>query len=41
MIAMEKAAFYRKKTFLPANQTNLRKELVKCYICSIVLYGAD
>jgi hypothetical protein len=41
---MAKAAFYRKKTlfFLTSKlDINLRKKLVKCYIWSIALYGAE
>jgi hypothetical protein len=41
-IAMAKAAFSKKKTLF-TNKLNLelRKELVKCYIWSIALYGAE
>jgi hypothetical protein len=41
-IAMEKAAFNKKKTLFTSKlDLNLRKKLVKCYICSIALYGAE
>jgi hypothetical protein len=41
-IAMEKAAFNRKRAlFTSILDVNLRKKLVKCYIWSIVLYGAE
>jgi hypothetical protein len=39
-IAMAKAAFNRKKTFF-TSKLLLRKKLVKCYIWSIALYGAE
>jgi hypothetical protein len=39
---MAKAAFNRKKTFFASKlDLELRKKLVKCYIWSIALYGAD
>ena len=39
---MTKTAFNRKKTlFTRRLDLNLRKELVKCYIWSIALYGAE
>jgi hypothetical protein len=39
---MTKAAFDRKKTLFTSNlDLNLRNKLVKCYIWSIVLYGAE
>ena len=39
---MEKAAFNKKKTlFTNRLGLNLRKKLVKCYIWSMVLYGAE
>jgi hypothetical protein len=39
---MTKAAFITKKTLLTSKfDINLRKELVKCYIWSISLYGAE
>jgi hypothetical protein len=38
--AMAKAAF-NKETFHNKNGLNLRKKLVKCYIWSIALYGAE
>jgi hypothetical protein len=41
-IAMEKAAFNKKKNLFTSNlDLNLRKKLVKCYIWSIALYGAE
>jgi hypothetical protein len=41
-IAMAKAAFTKKKTlFTNTLDLELRKKLVKCYIWSIVLYGAE
>jgi hypothetical protein len=42
-IAMAKAAFKKKKEnlFTRKLDLNLRKKLVKCYIWSIVLYGAE
>jgi hypothetical protein len=41
-IAMAKAAFNRKKTlFTRKLDLNLGKKLVKCYIWSIALYGAE
>jgi hypothetical protein len=41
-IAMAKAAFYKKKTLFTSKlDLNLRKKLVKCYIWSIALYGAE
>jgi hypothetical protein len=40
-IVMAKAAF-RKKTFFTSKlNLNLRKKLVKCYIWSVALYGAE
>jgi hypothetical protein len=40
--AMAKAAFKRKKTLVTRKlDFNLRKKLVKCYIWSIALYGAE
>jgi len=40
-IAMAKAAFNKKKTLFTSKlDLNLRKKLVKCYICSMALYGA-
>ena len=42
---MEKAAFKKKKKkktlFTSTLDLNLRKKLVKCYIWSIALYGAE
>ena len=39
---MEKAAFNKKKTlFTSTLDLNLRKKLVKCYILSIALCGAE
>jgi len=41
-IAMAKAAFNKKKTlFISTLDLNLRKKLVKCYIWSMALYGAE
>jgi hypothetical protein len=41
-IAMAKAAFNKKKTLFTSKlELNLRKKLVKCYIWSVALYGAD
>jgi hypothetical protein len=41
-IAMAKAAFSRRKTlFTRKLDLNLRKKLVKCYIWSMALYGAE
>jgi hypothetical protein len=42
MISMAEAAFYKKKTDSSADSSsNLRKKLVKCYILSIALCGAE
>jgi hypothetical protein len=39
---MAKAAFNKKKTLFTSKlDLNLRKKLVKCYIWSIALYGAE
>jgi hypothetical protein len=41
-IAMAKAAFNKKRTlFTGTLDLELRKKLVKCYIWSIALYGAE
>jgi hypothetical protein len=41
-IAMAKAAFNKKRDlFTSTLDLELRKKLVKCYICSIALYGAE
>ena len=41
-IAMAKAAFNRKKILFTSKlDLNLRKKLVKCYIWSMALYGAE
>jgi hypothetical protein len=41
-IAMAKAAFNKKKNLFTSElDLNLRKKLVKCYIWSIALYGAE
>jgi len=41
-IAMEKAAFNKKKNlFTRKLELNLRKRLVRCYVWSIALYGAE
>ena len=42
MIAMAKAAFSKKKILFTSKlDLNLRKKLIKCYIWSMVLYGAE
>jgi hypothetical protein len=41
-IAIAKAAFNKKKTLFSSTlDINLRKKLVKCYIWTIALYGAE
>jgi hypothetical protein len=40
-IAMVKAAFKKKTHFTRKLDLNLRKKLVKCYIWSMALYGAE
>ena len=41
-IAMAKAAFNKKKKpFTSKLDSNLRKKLVKCYVWSMALYGAE
>ena len=41
-IAMAKAAFSKKKTLFTSKlDLNLRKKLIKCYIWSMALYGAE
>ena len=41
-IALAKAAFSKKKTpFTSKLDLNLRKKLIKCYIWSMALYGAE
>ena len=41
-IAMAKAAFNKKKALFTSKlDLNLRKKLVKCYIWSMALYGAE
>ena len=41
-IAMAKAVFNKKKTLFTSKlDLNLRKNLVKCYIWSMALYGAE
>ena len=41
-IAMAKDAFSKKKTpFISKLDLNLRKKLIKCYISSMALYGAE
>jgi hypothetical protein len=41
-IAMAKAAFSKKKNLFTSKlELNLRKKLLKCYIWSIALYGAE
>jgi hypothetical protein len=42
MTAMTKAAFNKTRTLFSSKlEFNLRKKLVKCYIWSIALYGAE
>jgi hypothetical protein len=41
MIAMAKVAFNKKTLFISKLDLNLRKKLVKYYIWSITLYGAE
>jgi hypothetical protein len=40
-IAMAKSAFNKKTLFISKSDLELRKKLVKCYIRSIALYGAE
>jgi hypothetical protein len=41
-IAIAKAAFNRKKNLFTSKlDLNLRKKLVKCYVWSMALYGAE
>jgi hypothetical protein len=40
-IGMAKPAFYKEKAFTSKMDLELRKKLVKCYIWSITLYGAE
>jgi hypothetical protein len=40
-IAMATATFNKKNLFTSKLDLNLRKKLVKCYIWSMVLYGAE
>ena len=41
-VDMAKAAFNKKKNLFTSNlDLNLMKKLVKCYICSMALYGAE
>ena len=40
-IAMAKTAFNKKNLFTSTLDLNLRKKLVKCYIWSMALYGAE
>jgi hypothetical protein len=40
-IAMAKAAFYMRTLFTSKLDLNLRKKLVKCYVWSIALCGAE
>ena len=41
-IAVAKAAFNKKKNLFTSKlDLNLRKKLVKCYVWSMVLYGAE
>jgi hypothetical protein len=41
MFAMAKVAFNKKTPFTNKLDLNLRKKLVKCYICNIALYGDE
>jgi hypothetical protein len=41
IITMAKAAFNKKILFTSKLDLNLRKKLVKCYIWSLALYGAE
>ena len=42
LIAMAKAAFNKKKNLFTSKfDLNLRKRLVRCYVWSIALYGAE
>jgi hypothetical protein len=38
---MSKTAFNKKNLFTSKLDLNLRKKIVKCYICSIASYGAE
>jgi hypothetical protein len=38
---MAKSAFNKKTLFTSKIDSELKKKLVKCYICSIALYGAE
>ena len=41
-ISMAKAAFSKKKTLFTSKlDLNLKKKLIKCYIWSMALYGAE
>ena len=40
-IAIAKAAFSKKTLFTSKLDLNLRKKLIKCYIWSMTLYGAE
>jgi hypothetical protein len=40
-IAMAKAAFNRKILLTSKLDLNIRKKVLKCYICSIALHGAE
>jgi len=40
-IAMAKAVFSKKTPFTSKLDLNLRKKLIKCYIWSMALYGAE
>ena len=40
-IAMAKAAFNKRTLFTSTLDLEFRKTLVKCYVCSIALYGAE
>ena len=41
-IALARAAFNKKKALFPSKlDLNLKKKLVKCYICSLAFYGAE
>jgi hypothetical protein len=40
-IAMAKTAFNKKNLFISKSDLNLRKKVVKCYVWSMALYGAE
>jgi hypothetical protein len=39
--AMAKAAFNKNSLFTSKLDLNLRRKLVKCYMCNIAMYGAE